>query len=198
MATKRNAFSLAAEADGRSAAARSERDSGPDAPALCAAPEPVLPQGSACELRQARADADVGADFRGRGDAGALAGALLGREPAARPAAARAVPGGRRDHRAPHVREARVSSSPQWYRQWGAKVVLGGLHVLSAPEEAAAHADAIAIGEGVQVWPQILADVEAGKLQARVSRRLPQAVSRRSGAAPRFAAAFEASSRRRA
>ena len=53
----------------------------------------------------------------------------------------------------------------QWYRQWGAKVVLGGLHVLTAPEEAAAHADAIAIGEGVQVWPQILADVEAGALQ---------------------------------
>ena len=53
----------------------------------------------------------------------------------------------------------------QWYRQWGAKVILGGLHVLSAPEEAAPHADAIALGEGVQVWPKILADVEAGTLQ---------------------------------
>jgi radical SAM superfamily enzyme YgiQ (UPF0313 family) len=53
----------------------------------------------------------------------------------------------------------------EWYRQWGAKVILGGLHVLSAPDEAAAHADAIAIGEGVQIWPQILADVEAGTLQ---------------------------------
>jgi radical SAM superfamily enzyme YgiQ (UPF0313 family) len=53
----------------------------------------------------------------------------------------------------------------QWYRQWGAKVVLGGLHVLTAPEEAAQHADAIAVGEGVQLWPQILADVENGTLQ---------------------------------
>jgi radical SAM superfamily enzyme YgiQ (UPF0313 family) len=53
----------------------------------------------------------------------------------------------------------------QWYRQWGAKVVLGGLHVLTAPEEAQAHADAIALGEGVQLWPQILADVEAGALR---------------------------------
>ncbi len=53
----------------------------------------------------------------------------------------------------------------RWYRQWGAKVVLGGLHVLSAPEEAAAHADAIALGEGVQLWPQILEDIEAGTLQ---------------------------------
>ncbi len=54
----------------------------------------------------------------------------------------------------------------RWYRRWGAKVVLGGLHVLTAPEEAAEFADALAIGEGVQVWPQILADVEAGKLEA--------------------------------
>ena len=54
----------------------------------------------------------------------------------------------------------------RWYRQWGAKVILGGLHVLSTPEEAAPHADAIALGEGVQVWPKILADVEAGTLQA--------------------------------
>jgi radical SAM superfamily enzyme YgiQ (UPF0313 family) len=53
----------------------------------------------------------------------------------------------------------------RWYRQWGAKVILGGLHVLSNPEEAAPHADAIALGEGVQVWPRILADVEAGTLQ---------------------------------
>jgi radical SAM superfamily enzyme YgiQ (UPF0313 family) len=53
----------------------------------------------------------------------------------------------------------------QWYRQWGATVIFGGLHVLSAPEECAAHADAIALGEGVQVWPQILADVEAGTLK---------------------------------
>jgi radical SAM superfamily enzyme YgiQ (UPF0313 family) len=52
-----------------------------------------------------------------------------------------------------------------WYRQWGAKVILGGLHVLSAPDEAAPHADAIALGEGVQLWPKILADVEAGTLQ---------------------------------
>lgn len=52
-----------------------------------------------------------------------------------------------------------------WYRQWGAKVILGGLHVLTAPEEAAAHADAIAIGEGVHVWRRILSDVESGTLE---------------------------------
>jgi len=52
-----------------------------------------------------------------------------------------------------------------WYRARGAKVVLGGLHVVSCPDECAPHADALAIGEGVAVWPQILADAEAGELR---------------------------------
>lgn len=54
-----------------------------------------------------------------------------------------------------------------WYRDQGAIVILGGLHVLSCPDEAAAHADAIAIGDGVQLWPQILDDIERGALKAR-------------------------------
>jgi radical SAM superfamily enzyme YgiQ (UPF0313 family) len=54
-----------------------------------------------------------------------------------------------------------------WYRARGARVVLGGLHVLSCPEEAAAHADAIAVGEGVQLWPRILDDIEQGRLKRR-------------------------------
>ncbi len=53
----------------------------------------------------------------------------------------------------------------RWYRQRGAKVVFGGLHVISCPDEAAPHADAIAIGEGVQLWGRILEDVAAGRLQ---------------------------------
>jgi radical SAM superfamily enzyme YgiQ (UPF0313 family) len=51
------------------------------------------------------------------------------------------------------------------YRARGAKVVLGGLHVLSCPEEAAPHADALAIGDGVRIWPEILRDVTAGTLR---------------------------------
>lgn len=53
----------------------------------------------------------------------------------------------------------------RWYRAWGSKVVLGGLHVISCPDEAAPHADALAIGDGVQLWPEILADIEAGRLR---------------------------------
>jgi radical SAM superfamily enzyme YgiQ (UPF0313 family) len=52
-----------------------------------------------------------------------------------------------------------------WYRRRGSVVVMGGLHVTSCPDECAPHADALAVGEGVQLWPQILADVEAGTLR---------------------------------
>lgn len=55
----------------------------------------------------------------------------------------------------------------RWYREQGAIVILGGLHVLSCPDEAAMHADAIAIGDGVQLWPEILADIERGTLRSR-------------------------------
>ena len=55
----------------------------------------------------------------------------------------------------------------QWYRSRGSKVVLGGLHVLSCPEECAPHADSLAVGDGVQLWPRILADVEAGHLRPK-------------------------------
>src|ERR1700722_14782975 len=54
-----------------------------------------------------------------------------------------------------------------WYRARGAKVILGGLHVLSCPDECAPHADALALGDGVQLWPRILRDIEASKLQRR-------------------------------
>jgi radical SAM superfamily enzyme YgiQ (UPF0313 family) len=56
-----------------------------------------------------------------------------------------------------------------WYRSRGSKVVLGGLHVLSCPEECAPYADALALGDGVQLWPRILADVEADCLQPKYS-----------------------------
>lgn len=54
-----------------------------------------------------------------------------------------------------------------WYRSRGSKVILGGLHVLSCPEECAPHADALAVGDGVQLWPRILADVESRRLQSK-------------------------------
>ncbi len=55
----------------------------------------------------------------------------------------------------------------RWYRAQGCTVILGGLHTLSCPDEVAPHADAIAIGDGVQLWPQILHDIENNVLQPR-------------------------------
>ena len=55
----------------------------------------------------------------------------------------------------------------KWFRARGTKVILGGLHVLSCPDEAAPHADAIAIGDGVQLWPEILRDIETSALKPR-------------------------------
>ena len=54
-----------------------------------------------------------------------------------------------------------------WYRRRGSKIIMGGLHVLSCPEECAPHADALAMGDGVQLWPRILRDIEASRLQPR-------------------------------
>src|SRR5512144_2301112 len=62
---------------------------------------------------------------------------------------------------------ARAFELSAWYRARGAKVVLGGLHVMSCPDECAPHADAIAMGDGVRLWGRILRDAEAGALRPR-------------------------------
>lgn len=51
------------------------------------------------------------------------------------------------------------------YRAQGVRVVLGGLHVSSLPEEASVHADAIVIGEAEEVWPQLIEDARTGHLR---------------------------------
>jgi radical SAM superfamily enzyme YgiQ (UPF0313 family) len=51
------------------------------------------------------------------------------------------------------------------YRALGTKVILGGQHVSAVPDEARAHADAIVIGEGEPLWPALITDLRAGRLQ---------------------------------
>lgn len=53
------------------------------------------------------------------------------------------------------------------FRSRGIKVVLGGIHTSLNPEEAAANADAVVIGEAETTWPDLLRDFEEGKLQRR-------------------------------
>lgn len=57
------------------------------------------------------------------------------------------------------------------FRAAGVKVVLGGTHVSMIPDEAQAHADAIATGDSDGVWTRILDDIEAGTLQPRYAGR---------------------------
>ncbi len=56
------------------------------------------------------------------------------------------------------------------FRARGVKVVLGGIHPSTLPEEASRHADAIVIGEAEGIWPNLIEDLRANKLQ-RVYRQ---------------------------
>ena len=58
------------------------------------------------------------------------------------------------------------------YRQKGAYVVLGGLHVTSLPDEAAQHADTIFLGPGEDTWPQFLYDFRAGHPAPRYESKI--------------------------
>lgn len=57
-------------------------------------------------------------------------------------------------------------------RQRGIPTIMGGPHASACPEEAAQHFDAVAVGECDQIWPQIIADADAGKLQKRYNGNL--------------------------
>lgn len=51
------------------------------------------------------------------------------------------------------------------FRAMGVPVVIGGLHATVMPEEAAAHADAVVVGEGEMTWAQVVEDARAGRLR---------------------------------
>lgn len=51
------------------------------------------------------------------------------------------------------------------FRRRGKKVVLGGVHPTYCPDEALRHCDAIVCGEAEDLWPQVVADIEAGTLK---------------------------------
>jgi radical SAM superfamily enzyme YgiQ (UPF0313 family) len=53
----------------------------------------------------------------------------------------------------------------RWFRQTGAKVVLGGIHPSVLPQESALHADAVVVGEAELTLPHLLDDFKRGKLE---------------------------------
>ena len=53
------------------------------------------------------------------------------------------------------------------FRRRGKIVVGGGPHATFSPDEALRYCDAVVVGEAESVWPRLLEDVEAGRLQPR-------------------------------
>ncbi|MFZ5477475.1 MAG: B12-binding domain-containing radical SAM protein [Myxococcota bacterium] len=53
------------------------------------------------------------------------------------------------------------------FRAMGKKTVAGGIFPTMMPDVVAAHFDAVVVGEGDEVWPEVLADVARGALKPR-------------------------------
>lgn len=60
------------------------------------------------------------------------------------------------------LRAYRIADS---YRRRGVPVVMGGIHPTVLPGEVLEHADAVVLGEGDHVWPQLVIDAASGRLQ---------------------------------
>lgn len=56
-------------------------------------------------------------------------------------------------------------------RALGLRVAIGGLHATVCHEEALAHADHVLIGEGEEIWPELLRDLERGRAQPTYDAR---------------------------
>jgi radical SAM superfamily enzyme YgiQ (UPF0313 family) len=72
------------------------------------------------------------------------------------------------------------------FRAAGVKVILGGLFVSQAPDEAAAHADAVVIGEAEPVWPQVIEDLRHRRLRPRYLDLQPGRYDLRLSPVPRY------------
>lgn len=52
-----------------------------------------------------------------------------------------------------------------FFRNKGAKIIMGGIHPSVMPEEALRYADSVVVGEAEGVWPEVIADFQKGKLK---------------------------------
>jgi radical SAM superfamily enzyme YgiQ (UPF0313 family) len=59
------------------------------------------------------------------------------------------------------------------FRARGRTVVMGGIFPTMVPDQAAAHADAIVVGEGERAWLQLLEDFRQGALRPRYQAEAP-------------------------
>ncbi len=59
----------------------------------------------------------------------------------------------------------RASRLATVYRKRNVPVVFGGIHPTACPEECARHADTVVVGEAEAIWPRLLQDAQAGRLE---------------------------------
>ena len=59
------------------------------------------------------------------------------------------------------------------YRRRGVRVILGGIHPTTLPDEALAHCDAVVRGPAETLWPQVVRDLEQGTLHRVYGPHLP-------------------------
>ncbi|MEW6251228.1 MAG: radical SAM protein [Planctomycetota bacterium] len=57
-------------------------------------------------------------------------------------------------------------------RRLGIRTIMGGPHAWACPDEAGQCVDAVAVGECDEIWPEIIQDAAAGRLQPRYDGRL--------------------------
>jgi radical SAM superfamily enzyme YgiQ (UPF0313 family) len=72
------------------------------------------------------------------------------------------------------------------FRRRGTKVILGGPHVTALPEEAAAHADCLVLGEAEPHWPRVMRDLAAGRLERIYRAPAGELYDLRQAPIPRF------------
>jgi radical SAM superfamily enzyme YgiQ (UPF0313 family) len=69
------------------------------------------------------------------------------------------------------------------YRKRGVPVILGGMHVTLLPDECAAHADSLFLGDAETLWTEVIRDVQNGRLQKRYNG--PPGIAQIGGIMPR-------------
>jgi radical SAM superfamily enzyme YgiQ (UPF0313 family) len=73
-----------------------------------------------------------------------------------------------------------------YYRAAGIAVVMGGITVSSLPEEAREHCTSVVIGEGEPLWPEVLRDLENGRLKPFYAQSPPGQFDLDEAPMPRF------------
>jgi radical SAM superfamily enzyme YgiQ (UPF0313 family) len=72
------------------------------------------------------------------------------------------------------------------YRSQGIPVIMGGITASSLPDEVLEHCTSVVIGEGEPLWPEVLDDLERGRLKRRYIQSPPGQFDLADAPMPRF------------